>query len=129
MIELREVGRRYLLGQTEVHALEGVSLSIQAGEYVAIIGQSGSGKSTLMNVLGCLDTPSSGQFLIDWQDAAGLGPDELAGTDVLPTWFRHARGSSAPKPCSPAWAWVIACTTSPMSSRAASSSACPSRVR
>ena len=78
MIELREVGRRYLLGQTEVHALEGVSLSIQAGEYVAIIGQSGSGKSTLMNVLGCLDTPSSGQFLIDGQDAAGLGADELA---------------------------------------------------
>ena len=76
MIELREVGRRYLLGQTEVHALEGVSLSIQAGEYVAIIGQSGSGKSTLMNVLGCLDTPSSGQLLIDGQDAAGpLGAD------------------------------------------------------
>ncbi len=78
MIELREVGRHYRLGQTEVHALQGVSLSIQAGEYVAIVGQSGSGKSTLMNVLGCLDTPSSGQFLIDGQDAAGLGPDELA---------------------------------------------------
>ena len=78
MIDLREVSRRYLLGSNEVHALRGVSLRIEAGEYVAIIGQSGSGKSTLMNVLGCLDTPSSGQFLIDGEDAAGLGPDELA---------------------------------------------------
>lgn len=78
MIDLRDVSRRYLLGSNEVHALRGVSLRIEAGEYVAIIGQSGSGKSTLMNVLGCLDTPSSGQFLIDGEDAAGLGPDELA---------------------------------------------------
>ncbi|TDM08764.1 MAG: macrolide ABC transporter permease/ATP-binding protein MacB [Ideonella sp. MAG2] len=78
MIDLRDVSRRYLLGSNEVHALRGVSLRIEAGEYVAIIGQSGSGKSTLMNVLGCLDTPSSGQFLIDGEDAAGLGVDELA---------------------------------------------------
>lgn len=78
MIDLRDVSRRYRLGSNEVHALRGVSLRIEAGEYVAIMGQSGSGKSTLMNVLGCLDTPSSGQFLIDGEDAAGLGPDELA---------------------------------------------------
>jgi macrolide transport system ATP-binding/permease protein len=78
MIELREVSRSYLLGSTEVHALRGVSLRIQAGEYVAIIGQSGSGKSTLMNVLGCLDVPSRGQFFIDGKDTAGFGPDDLA---------------------------------------------------
>lgn len=78
MIELRDVSRRYFLGRNEVIALRDVSLCIEAGEYVAIIGQSGSGKSTLMNLLGCLDTPTSGQFLIDGEDAASLGPDELA---------------------------------------------------
>ena len=78
LIELRGVSRRYTLGTIEVRALDGVSLAIEAGEFVAIMGQSGSGKSTLMNVLGCLDNPTEGQFLIDGQDAAQLGPDELA---------------------------------------------------
>jgi macrolide transport system ATP-binding/permease protein len=78
LIELRGVSRRYTLGTIEVRALDGVSLAIEAGEFVAIMGQSGSGKSTLMNVLGCLDNPSEGQFLIDGQDAGQLGPDELA---------------------------------------------------
>lgn len=78
MIELQNVSRRYLLGQNEVTALSSLNLTIEAGEYVAIIGQSGSGKSTLMNVLGCLDIPSSGKFLIDGNDISKLGPDELA---------------------------------------------------
>lgn len=78
LIELREVARRYTLGDIEVRALDGVTLSIEAGEFVAIMGQSGSGKSTLMNVLGCLDNPTEGQFLIDGRDAGHLGPDELA---------------------------------------------------
>ncbi len=78
LIELRDVARHYRLGEIDVPALDGVSLSIQAGEFVAIMGQSGSGKSTLMNVLGCLDNPTQGQFLIDGHDAAQLGPDELA---------------------------------------------------
>ncbi len=78
LIELRDVARRYTLGDIEVRALDGVSLNIEAGEFVAIMGQSGSGKSTLMNVLGCLDNPTQGQFLIDGQDAGHLGPDELA---------------------------------------------------
>lgn len=81
LIELRQVVRRYRpggAGGTEVRALDGVSLCIEAGEFVAIMGQSGSGKSTLMNILGCLDNPSEGQFFIDGQDASRLGADQLA---------------------------------------------------
>ncbi len=84
LIELRGVSRRYVMGREDdpaaviVPALQGVSLQIEAGEYVAIIGQSGSGKSTLMNILGCLDNPSEGLFLIDGQDASELDADELA---------------------------------------------------
>ncbi|MCZ8092484.1 MAG: MacB family efflux pump subunit [Acidovorax sp.] len=79
LIELRSVRRRYGGGeQPEVEVLRGVSLRIHAGEFVAIVGASGSGKSTLMNLLGCLDRPSSGQYLFQGQDVAGLGPDELA---------------------------------------------------
>ncbi|MFO0124467.1 MAG: ABC transporter ATP-binding protein, partial [Inhella sp.] len=78
MIELRGIARHYRIGSIEVRALDGVDLAIEAGEFVAIMGQSGSGKSTMMNVLGCLDSPTEGQFLIDGQDAAHLGPDELA---------------------------------------------------
>ncbi len=78
LIELHDVERCYQLGDNEVRALDGVSLAIEAGEYVAIMGQSGSGKSTLMNVLGCLDNPTAGRFLIDGRDVSTLGPDELA---------------------------------------------------
>ncbi len=78
LIELRGVSRRYTLGEIEVRALDGITLAIEAGEFVAIMGQSGSGKSTLMNVLGCLDNPTEGRFLIDGRDAGQLGPDELA---------------------------------------------------
>ncbi len=88
LIELRGVSRRYLMGRASgdstapaavvVPALQGVSLRIEAGEYVAVIGQSGSGKSTLMNILGCLDRPSEGQFLIGGEDASRFSPDELA---------------------------------------------------
>ncbi len=78
LIELRDVARHYRLGDQDVLALDGISLTIEAGEFVAIMGQSGSGKSTLMNVLGCLDNPTQGQFLIGGQDAGTLGPDELA---------------------------------------------------
>ncbi|MFG6466988.1 ABC transporter permease [Roseateles sp. BYS87W] len=78
LIELKDVARHYQLGEIDVPALDGVSLSIEAGEFVAIMGQSGSGKSTLMNVLGCLDNPTRGSFHIDGQDAGTLGADELA---------------------------------------------------
>ncbi|MGQ3053575.1 MAG: ATP-binding cassette domain-containing protein [Roseateles sp.] len=78
LIELKNVARHYQLGEIDVPALDGVSLAIEAGEFVAIMGQSGSGKSTLMNVLGCLDNPTHGSFVIDGKDASTLGPDELA---------------------------------------------------
>jgi len=78
LIELKGVARHYRLGEIDVPALDGVSLAIEAGEFVAIMGQSGSGKSTLMNVLGCLDNPTQGRFFIDGRDAGTLGPDQLA---------------------------------------------------
>jgi macrolide transport system ATP-binding/permease protein len=78
LIELHGVARHYRHGDIDVPALDGVTLSIEAGEYVAVVGQSGSGKSTLMNVLGCLDNPTSGTFRIGGRDAGQLDADELA---------------------------------------------------
>ncbi len=78
LIELHGVSRHYRHGDIDVPALDGVTLAIEAGEFVAVVGQSGSGKSTLMNVLGCLDNPTAGTFRIDGRDAGELGADELA---------------------------------------------------
>ena len=78
MIELIDVTRHYRMGDTTVHALDGVSIRIDAGEYVSVVGPSGSGKSTLMNMLGCLDTPTSGRYLLAGEDVAGLSRDKLA---------------------------------------------------
>jgi putative ABC transport system ATP-binding protein len=78
MIEVQDLTKTYRLGTVEVPALQGVSFRIERGEVVAIMGQSGSGKSTLMNVLGCLDLPTSGQYYLDGQNIAGLSEDELA---------------------------------------------------
>ncbi|MFN7057028.1 ABC transporter permease, partial [Hyphomonas sp.] len=78
LIELKTVNRYYGAGDTEVRALDGVSLTIRSGEYVAIIGQSGSGKSTLMNILGCLDRPTAGTYTIRGQNIAELEADALA---------------------------------------------------
>jgi ABC-type lipoprotein export system ATPase subunit len=80
LIELRDVKKSYDLGEVQVHALAGVSLSIEKGEYVALVGPSGSGKSTLMNVLGCLDRPTSGKYLLAGEDVSELSKDELART-------------------------------------------------
>jgi ABC-type lipoprotein export system ATPase subunit len=79
LIEIRNLFKIYDLGEVKVNALNGVSLDIQEGEFVALIGPSGSGKSTLMNSLGCLDRPTSGSYLLAGEEVAGMNPDQLAG--------------------------------------------------
>jgi putative ABC transport system ATP-binding protein len=78
LIEIRALHRVYEVGEEKVHALNGVDLDIGENEYVAIMGPSGSGKTTLMNIVGCLDTPSSGQYLLKGTDVGKLSDDELA---------------------------------------------------
>jgi macrolide transport system ATP-binding/permease protein len=78
LIEIENVTKHYTQGTTAVRALDGVSLNIDAGELVAIMGQSGSGKSTLMNIIGCLDRPTSGRYRVSGVDVSTLSPDELA---------------------------------------------------
>jgi putative ABC transport system ATP-binding protein len=78
MIEVKDLTKTYHLGSVDVHALQGVSFSIEDGEAVAIMGQSGSGKSTLMSILGCLDLPTSGQYFLDGRNIAELNDHDLA---------------------------------------------------
>jgi len=78
LIELQDVARYYHMGDERIAALDGVSFAIDAGEMVAIVGSSGSGKSTLLNILGCLDTPSRGQYRLAGRDVQGLSDDDRA---------------------------------------------------
>ena len=78
LIEIRDLRKTYVIGDESVHALDGVSLTIDSGEFVAIMGASGSGKSTMLNILGCLDTPTSGSYLLDGIEVARRSRTELA---------------------------------------------------
>jgi len=78
IIETRELWKTYVMGAEEIHALRGVTMEVERGEYLAIMGPSGSGKSTLMNLIGCLDTPSKGGYLLNGKQVSEMNDDELA---------------------------------------------------
>jgi putative ABC transport system ATP-binding protein len=78
VIQLKEISRRYQIGTEVIHALRSITLAIERGEYVALMGPSGSGKSTLMNILGCLDTPSSGEYTLNGKLVSQMHDNELA---------------------------------------------------
>ncbi|MEN6520678.1 MAG: ABC transporter ATP-binding protein [Armatimonadota bacterium] len=78
MIHVEDLHKTYYMGDIAVHALKGVSLDVKPGEFVAIMGPSGSGKSTFMNIIGCLDKPTEGSYILDKQEVAGMNDDQLA---------------------------------------------------
>ena len=100
VIDIKDVARTYHVGDVDLCALHGVSLTIERGEFVAIVGSSGSGKSTLMAILGCLDRPTSGQYWFEGVDVARLSEPELAafGASASASCFRVSTCSPAPAP-------------------------------
>lgn len=78
LIDIKEIGRKYVIGAETIHALKSVTLQINKGEFVALMGPSGSGKSTLMNILGCLDTPTRGEYILNGIKVSDMTDDELA---------------------------------------------------
>ena len=78
IIDIKEISKKYVIGEEIVHALRSVTLTIEKGEYVALMGPSGSGKSTLMNILGCLDTPTTGTYILNDQEVSKLTDNQLA---------------------------------------------------
>ena len=87
LITIEDVTKVYKMGDVEVHALRGVSLTVAAGEFIAVMGSSGSGKSTLMNIVGCLDRPTSGRYLLDGREVSRMGRNELADIRNLTLGF------------------------------------------
>jgi len=157
VISTTELTKSYGMGDASVVALDHVSMEVQEGELVAIMGPSGSGKSTLMNILGCLSTPTSGEYCLDGEDVSNLDKVTLAGIRntkigyifqsynllarttalrnvMLPLVYdrshkhRVKNGSNWPKICSKMSGWATASTTSRRNSRAASSSVWRLRV-
>ena len=155
LIRLQKISRRYQMGAETVHALREVSLEIQRGEYVAIMGPSGSGKSTLMNLIGCLDTPTGGEYELNGSRVSEMNDNQLAEIrnreigfifqtfNLLPRsdalrnvelpWFmpafRHTNAGKSRWRRWPASVWPTACITSPTNFPAASASASPSPAR
>src|SRR6201988_2133132 len=78
IIQLENIRKSYYLGKNELQVLKGISINISKNEYVALMGPSGSGKSTLMNILGCLDSPTSGKYILNGKDVSGMVDDQLA---------------------------------------------------
>jgi macrolide transport system ATP-binding/permease protein len=143
VVNLIDLTRTFKLGDEEVHALQGVNLRIDGGEFIAIMGSSGSGKSTLMNIIGCLDRPTSGQYVFEGRDVARLSEPQLAGIRsrrigfvfqsfnllartsalenvVLPLLYGEAAAMTWP-----GLAWRTANTTPPANSPAASNNGWP----
>ena len=87
---VRNLYKIYHQGENEVRALDGVSLTVDKGEFVAIVGRSGSGKSTLMNVLGCLDTPTSGEYILDGENVGALSEDQLSSIRNRGNWVHFS---------------------------------------
>jgi ABC-type lipoprotein export system ATPase subunit len=132
VIELTDINKIYRMGDTSVHAVSDLSLAVNEGEFVAITGSSGSGKSTLMHILGCLDRPTSGRYMLNGNDVSAMAPEALAdirsrqigfvfqGFNLLPrTWQSvSVTGSiiirvSCPADSSSAWRSRVRSSTSP----------------
>ena len=153
IIDIENITKDYVMGEEIVHALRGVSLQIHSNEYLAIMGPSGSGKSTLMNMLGCLDTPSSGRYEFNGRDVSAMSDDELAAIrnreigfvfqtfNLLPradslrnvelplvyAGIDPKHAGSAPRTCCGKWGSVIVCTINLTSFPAVNGSASRSR--
>ena len=117
LIELKDIYKIYQMGEETVHALDGISMTVDRGEFVAIVGQSGSGKSTAMNIIGCLDVPTSGTYHLGGVDVSTMDDDQACPA---------ASGGSGPSRRWSEWDWRTSAETCPASSPAASSSGCPS---
>ena len=151
LIEFDAVCKYYQMGDTTVKAADHITMKIEKGEFVAIVGQSGSGKSTCMNIIGCLDVPTSGTYLLDGQDVGQMNKNQLAAIrnkmlgfifqqyNLLPkltllenvevplmyAGVPKAERRERAKVALELVAWATSCATSPCSSPAASSSGCP----
>jgi putative ABC transport system ATP-binding protein len=137
LIETTNLTKVYGKGDVAVHALRSVNMRIGHSEFVAVMGPSGSGKSTLMNILGCLDRPTSGNYVLDGEDVSHMSKEQLADVRNRQIGFIFQSYNLLPRtnttskrsPSSKRWGWAIVRTTAPTSCRADSSSAWPSRGR